>query len=241
MKIASFILVSSLSLSSIALRADDAKPAAAPANNAPAAAAPAAGAAKPADAGGVKRAGKTFTGEAKKIEDYLTGLFDQSRKTNAPGAEGKTARDAIGNALDWDRVAKDCLGPSQYKATSEKNRSEFRNLLRQVIEKTAYSRLAAFWKGGTTYVFKTIDVKGGDAHVTSEFNLGGDVATLDYYLEHKGSDWKIYDIAYENLRYSKNINEQLEAFLREKGFPNLLTQLRKRLDELNDAAKPEKG
>lgn len=213
-----------------AMCAEETKPTAP--TNAPAAA--------PADTA-VKKAGKTFTGEAKKIEDQLTTLFDHSRKTNVPGAEGKQAREAVGNALNWDRVAKDCLGAGRWKSTSEKNRNEFRGLLKDVVEKTAYSRLAAFWKGGTTYSFKTIDVKSNEAHVVSDFNVNGDIASLEYFLEKKGSDWKIFDIAFEGLRYSKNINEQVEAFLKEKGFPNLLTQLRKRLEELNDASKSEKG
>jgi ABC-type transporter MlaC component len=183
---------------------------------------------------------KEFTGEAKVLEKRMEELFDYSRKVNAAGAEGKEAKAKVEGSLDWERVAEDCLGHARWKKTSEKNRTEFRNLLRQVVIKTAYSRFDTFWKG-TTYQFQKIEVTGNDSHVVSSFIVGGDAFDLEYYLEHKGGNWLIYDIGFEGVRYSKNINEQLDAFLKDKGFPNLLTQLKKRLEELDEAQHSEKG
>jgi hypothetical protein len=47
----------------------------------------------------------------------------------------------------------------------------------------------------------------------------------------------ISDIAYEELKYSANIREQLDAFLKEKSFSDLLTKLRKRSEELDKPVK----
>jgi ABC-type transporter MlaC component len=60
---------------------------------------------------------------------------------------------------------------------------------------------------------------------------------LDYYLSKKGNQWLISDIAYEELKYSANIREQLDAFLKEKSFSDLLTKLRKRSEELDKPVK----
>ena len=45
---------------------------------------------------------------------------------------------------------------------------------------------------------------------------------------------RIYDIAYEDIQYSKNIREQIDAFLKESNFASLLDKLRKRRDELGE-------
>jgi ABC-type transporter MlaC component len=54
-------------------------------------------------------------------------------------------------------------------------------------------------------------------------------------LIKKEGAWKIYDIAFEDIHYSENIREQIQAFLSEnkaKGFANLLEKLRKKKSEL---------
>ncbi len=170
-----------------------------------------------------------FTGEALVIKEQLDALFDASQKVN--GATKADARKKIESALDWERVAKSCLGNAQWKKQSPASRNEFQALLKDVVVRTAYSRMDKFWDK-TTYTFEKIDIKGSDAHVVSKFNAAGDVLLLEYFLTKKGSNWLIYDISFEDNRYSTNINEQLVAFLREKPFSHLLTNLKKRRDDL---------
>lgn len=167
--------------------------------------------------------------EAKKRMEFL---FDVSKKVNsANAAEKNKARAEIDGALDWDKVAEDAMGSAEYKKQSPKNRADFKNLLKDVIVRTAYTRLDKFWEGAT-YAFGTIEAKGGKAHIPAKFTVGGEPFSLDYYLVNKGGKWLIYDLAFEGEKYSININEQISAFLREKSFPNLMEKLRKRRNEL---------
>ena len=182
---------------------------------------------------------KTFTGEAANIQKKMVELFDASRDVNGPKKE--IARKRIELALDWDKVAKACLGPTEWAKRSAKDRTDFTSLLKEVMVRTAYTRMDSFWDK-TTYRFETIDVKGNDAHVLSKFTASGEVVTLDYYLTKKGSDWLVYDISYEDNRYSSNINEQITAFLKEKPFGQLVTSLKKRRDDLvSGKVKKNKG
>lgn len=177
----------------------------------------------------------SFTGEAAKIKGQMEVLFDASRKVNAKGAEQKTARAKIEDAMDWEQIAKDCLGNKEWAKNSASNRNAYRDLLKDVVMRTAFTRLDTFWDGAT-YHFTKIDVKGGKAVATAEYTVKGDTLTLDYFIAKKGSTWSIYDIAFEDIRYSENIREQITAFLKEKGFPNLLAKLKKRRDELAEGA-----
>jgi phospholipid transport system substrate-binding protein len=181
--------------------------------------------------------GKTYTGEAFKIKTQLETLFDSSRKVNdSTPATRSAARQAIENAMEWDQIAKDCLGTKEWNKTPAASRNQYVTLLREVVVKTAYTRLDKFWDGAS-YQFTKIDVKGEKAQATAKYTVKGEHFSLDYYLVKKGANWEIYDVAFEDFRYSENIREQITAFLKDKGFPNLLDKLKKRKEELEDGSK----
>lgn len=227
----SLLLVSAVSFSAIA--GDEARD---PAKDAGKAAPSAAPAAKPATSGTaltpidkLDRTDKPYAGEAAVLRTTMNELFDASRRIN--GVEKVQAREKIETSLDWDRIARECIGAANWKKQSEKNRTDFRNLLKEVVVKTAYTRLDKFWDNAS-FKYEKIDVKGNEAHVTAKFTVNGDTFPLDYYLGKKGPRWFIHDIAFEDIRYSTNIFEQISAFLKEKPFSELLASLRKRRDEL---------
>lgn len=180
----------------------------------------------------------TFKGEQLVLKKKMEELFEASKKINSDKEKAK-ARTFIESSLDWDRVAQLCLGSAEWKKQSAKNRGDFKNLLKDVVIQTAYSRLDKFWEG-TTYQFQKIEVKGSNAEVLAQFTVNGEVFGLEYFFSKRGKAWAIYDIAYENERYSVNINEQIDGFLREKNFSVLLDKLRKRLQELNEQSKTKK-
>lgn len=185
---------------------------------------------------------KTFTGEALKVKNHLESLFTSSKEVNsADPAKKASARKQIQEAMDWERIAKDCLGNADWAKNAGKNRQEYQALLEDVIVKTAYTRLDTFWDGAT-YEFTKMDPKGNNFHATAVYTVKGDSFTLDYFLNKKNGKWLIYDVAFEDIRYSENIREQIRAFLKEKGFPNLLAKLKERRDKLDAEAKaPKKG
>lgn len=166
------------------------------------------------------------------LRNQMEELFQASKLVNEP-KEQKKARLAIEKAVDWDEIATLCLGKQAAKKNQGKNFSDFRNLLREVVSKTAFSRLDKFWQNGTTATIDKVELKKNTAHVAAKFKSKEDVFSLDYYLNKKGSQWLIYDIAYEDLKYSENIKEQVDVFLKEKSFSDLLGKLRKRAEELD--------
>lgn len=167
-----------------------------------------------------------------KLRNQMDELFQASKLVNDQSQQ-KKARSTIEKAIDWDGIAKLCLGKQAVKKYQGKNFSDFRNLLKEVVSKTAFSRLDKFWQNGTTAKIEKIEVEKNEAHIAAKFKSKEDTFSLDYYLSRKGSDWLIHDIAYEDLKYSENIKEQIDVFLREKSFKDLLGKLKKRRDELD--------
>ncbi|MBI1861498.1 MAG: ABC transporter substrate-binding protein [Deltaproteobacteria bacterium] len=171
-----------------------------------------------------------YTGEPERVRQQFLDLFESSKKVNAPDGK-KEARARIESALDWETVSLNCLGKKEWAKAGGKNRLEFQNTLKEVILRTAYGRLDKFWEGATPR-FEKIEIKGSDGHIACRFYFPTEVFSIDYYVLKKGDRWLIYDLAYEDIRYSVNIHDQLEAFLKEKKMSDLLEKLRKRRDEL---------
>lgn len=180
-------------------------------------------------------------GATKLITEQLEQLFKASKNVNAPGDEKAKARGMIESSMDWDKIAEMCLGPKQAKKNAGKNIKEFRNILKDVVINTAYSRLDKFWNENTNYKYDKFEFKGNTCKVPAKFMVKGEAFILEYFFSKKGNQWLIYDISYEDIRYSTNISEQLEAFLREKSFAELLDKLRKRRDELTEDNKTKKS
>jgi len=184
-----------------------------------------------------------FTGKPLEIKKKLENLFELSKNVNHADAKKRAeARAAIDGALDWDKISEDAIGAGEWKKLSGGQRSSFRELLKDVIVRTAYTRLDKFWEGGTTSTFDKIDMEAGNkAHVVAKFIVKNEPFLLDYYVHQKGAKWLVYDIAFEGERYSVNINEQISAFLNEKSFSVLMEKLKKRKAELiAEGDKPKK-
>ena len=172
------------------------------------------------------------SGPALELKTYLEELFDFSKKVNSEKAdELNQAREKIGSSLDWEKVAEGCVGAKTWKKQSSGNRESFKKLLKDVILRTAYTRLDKFWLGGTTYLWEKLDVQGDEATAISKFTVKKERFEVVYYL-HKTNTWFIQDIAYEGERYGENINQQISGFLKEHSFPDLLEKLKRRKQEL---------
>jgi ABC-type transporter MlaC component len=173
--------------------------------------------------------------EAQKLKDEMIDLFELSKKVAVPeAAERKKARERVERSLDWEKISRDCLGPKRWSAQSPKARQEFRDLLQEVVARTAFTRLDKFWNDTKSYGVEKVEVKGKVANVAAKYVVEQDDILLEYFLQKSGGKWLIYDIAYEDLKYSENISEQINAFMKDNNFNTLLDKLRKRRDELKD-------
>ncbi|MFM8270006.1 MAG: ABC transporter substrate-binding protein [Pseudomonadota bacterium] len=175
--------------------------------------------------------------EQDSLKLQMENLFEASKKVNAPETEKEKSRKEIESAIDWEGIARLCLGEQNAKKYKGKNFGDFKDLLKEVISKTAFSRMDKFWAGGTKAQIDKVEIQGPQAHVGAKFISNNETFSLDYYLTKKGNTWAIHDVAYEDMKYSVNIKEQLDAFLREKPFSELLVKLRKKREELDKPAK----
>lgn len=189
-----------------------------------------------ADTGSKKKkaAKPQFKGPAAVLEKHMQELFEHSKKVNKPKSAKNKARKKIETSVDWQKISRICLGNAQLKKQSRKDVKKFEDYLHEIISLTAFSKMDSFWKG-TTYKLESIDIKKQEALVAARFFVEDDDYELKYYLYKKGKSWLLYDLAYEDIRYSTNINEQIVFFLKDNTFADLLKKLEKRRAELKES------
>ena len=156
----------------------------------------------------------------------LAGLLKQG------GAENERKISAVfDEMLDYRALAERSLG-SEWAKRTDAERGEFTTVLEGLV-KSAYRKNLG----------KTVDY---DVAVNGESQIDGGtlvrtVAThrsnkreapisIDYGLHKVGNDWKIFDIVTEGSSLAKNYRNQFTRVIRKKGFAELLSRMRKKLN-----------
>jgi len=167
------------------------------------------------------------------LKKNLETLFGDSKNVNSSDKKLRmSSRTKIANLLDWDKVAVVALGEKRWKSQKSLNKSNFKNLLKEIILLTAYERLDKFWADIKSYEITSIKITKNNAHVLSKFITKDNTYLLEYDMFRKSSKWYLDDIIFEGMKYSEIINEQIDEFLKENTFFELLNRLKKRKTEL---------
>ena len=166
------------------------------------------------------------------VKQTIEGLIAASKQIMDTSDEGQANRRKIEAALNWNAISEKCLGRDLWE---KKKATPFPTLLREVVTKTAFSRIAKLWKEVRKFEIKSVTLTGTHAIVKARF-VAKQTFAITYYFGKKDGHWLIDDIAYDDLLYSENISEQINGFLKSHSFSQLLAKMKKRLHELDSEA-----
>ena len=166
------------------------------------------------------------------VKQTIESLIAASKQILDTSDEGQANRKKIEAALNWNAISEKCLGRDLWE---KKKATPFPTLLREVVTKTAFSRIAKLWKEVKKFEIKSVTLAGTHAVVKARF-VAKQTFAITYYFGKKDGHWLIDDIAYDDLLYSENISEQINGFLKSHSFSQLLAKMKKRLPELDSEA-----
>ena len=151
-----------------------------------------------------------------------------------PVAKGRDAKilGIFDELLDYDALARESLG-RHWDGLDDKQRSEFSSVLRQLVQR-AYER----------NIKKTVDYRisyrgqtAADAAVlvktvaVSEKNARQQPVSIDYLMRKVAGRWKVQDIVTEGSSMVRSYRRQFSRVIAKKGFDELLTRMRRKLDK----------
>lgn len=146
-------------------------------------------------------------------------------------AEMKTV---VNDLLDYRELAKQALGKHWQKRT-EKDREEFVNILRELIEHNYVKQLKTNLgyhieyrptkiTGDTALVFTVIQVK-KNGRTTA--------LSIDYKMRKGNQGWKVYDVITDEVSLVNNYRSQFNRIINRESYEALVKKMRRKLEEIS--------
>ena len=172
---------------------------------------------------GLARAGEP-TDQLSATVNKLTGMLAAAPgMALANGALPDRMAEVIYERFDFAAMAKLSLG-KYWDRLSEDERREFEEVFSTYLLRVYKSALSSY--NGEKISYER-EVQNGDLAQVDTKIIGKDKPILvDYKLHRLGPDWKIYDIAIEQVSVTKNFHSQFNRVISESSFKNLIQRMK---------------
>jgi len=148
-------------------------------------------------------------------------------------ADAKEARraelsKAILPRFDFEEMAKRSLG-AEWRRRTPTEQKEFVRLFTALLKDSYVDSIESY--RGENVVYRRESRDGDYADVgTKMIDKRGQEFAIDYRLNLKGSEWKVYDVIIENISIVNNYRSQFERILSRSSFVELLRRIRDKVD-----------
>jgi phospholipid transport system substrate-binding protein len=174
----------------------------------------------------------------RKLEEYDTSPnISAAQKTK----NRKLKRDILNGAFDLRELSRQALD-KHWNNISAAERSSFVALMTSLLEtKAIFSKEQSKTKGKSY----RISYKGDQyfdnkrrAKTLTEIYIPKENVRIDivYQLKNDGSKWKVFDIVVDNASLVENYRYQFNNIITKHGYPELVSRMRKKLNEINTSS-----
>lgn len=167
----------------------------------------------------------------KSRQDDLVALFELPKSA----AREQKISAIMDQVFDYADLAKRSLG-DDWPARSDAEKQEFERLLEQLV-KQSYRKHLDKTTGWALTFNPSSNVDGGvrvPTVATHKTDKRKDPVSIDYLLHETKGKWRVYDIVIEGSSLVGNYNSQFRKIIRKKGFGELVSRMKRRLDKGTD-------
>jgi len=165
------------------------------------------------------------------VKDKQGELGNLLKKPKAAATDAKIET-IFDQMLDYDSLAKESLG-DQWAQLSDADRTEFRNVLKQLVRNAYRKNLRKTLnygieyhgeeKANTGYLVRTIA-----RHRT---NPREEPVSIDYLVHKVDGRWRVQDIVTEGSSLVGNYKSQFRRVIKKNGFAELMRRMKKKLEK----------
>lgn len=162
-----------------------------------------------------------------------------NNKTLQPQERHTQIRQAVLQRFGFEEMAQRSMA-QHWRTLTPQQRQEFVQLFTDLLERSYITRIEGYKAGSQEVRYPKEDNTGDQAVVHTEITSERDLAaTVDYYLQHKDGDWKVYDIVIEGVSLVNNYRTQFNTIILKDSYAGLVKQMRTKLAQ--EQALPDKG
>jgi phospholipid transport system substrate-binding protein len=140
-------------------------------------------------------------------------------------------REAIENQFDFSEMSRTALG-YHWRNLGPDDRRQFTQLFTAFIEDAYLSKIQDYSGQQVRFNGQTPLGQGYMQINTDIIQPGKAPIAVNYLLLQKGDTWKIYDVTVDAISIIANYRNQFNRVINEKGFPQLMADLRAKQQEL---------
>jgi phospholipid transport system substrate-binding protein len=145
-------------------------------------------------------------------------------------------RDLLDPRFDFTQMSRSALG-YHWKGLSPDQRASFTTVFKNFIESAYLSKIGDY-AGQRVDFIKQSPLGDGFAQVfTNIVQTGKDPIPVNYLLEQKDGEWKVYDVTVDNISIIANYRNQFNRVINENGFDKLLADLKAKQQQLGVSAR----
>lgn len=162
------------------------------------------------------------------VKTKQTALFDLLKR-GGPDSDKKVSA-LFDEMLDYPGLAESSLG-TEWAARSDAEKSQFSDLLKQLVRKSYERNLKKTINFNIEYVSETPG-SGGVAVKTkavSRANARDEPVEIVYKLSEKGGVWRVQDIVTEGVSLVTSYRSQFTKVIKKDGFPALVQKMKDKL------------
>ncbi|MGH7843315.1 MAG: MlaC/ttg2D family ABC transporter substrate-binding protein [Candidatus Binataceae bacterium] len=157
-------------------------------------------------------------------------------KTTPQATRAQQLRDLIAPVFDFTEMSRSALG-FHWRSLSPAQRADFTQTFTGFIE-AAYGSKIGDYRGQQVEFIKQTSLGDGYAQVFSRIIQPGGRAPVpvNYLVERKDGQWKIYDVTVDDISIIANYRTQFNRVINDKGFDKLLADLKAKQQQLSQAS-----
>jgi phospholipid transport system substrate-binding protein len=155
------------------------------------------------------------------VNQVLGILNDPTLKETAKAQERRQhLKEIISSRFDFSEMAKRSLGPHWQKRTPEEQK-EFVQLFTGLLEQAYLDNIQSYNGEKVRFVNERQDQDLAEIS-TKIINNKGEEAALNYRLRNTNGDWKVFDVAIEDISLVNNYRAQFNRVLARSSYAELL-------------------
>jgi phospholipid transport system substrate-binding protein len=144
--------------------------------------------------------------------------------------------DIVSGHFDFADMARSSLGDNWQKL-SPAQQQQFVPLFTSFMEDAYLNKIDSYSGQPVTFPGPA-SIEGDTAEVRSVVQPSGSnnhPIRIDYRLKQEGGDWKVYDVAVNDISITANYRNQFNRMINQRGFDGLMSALREKEQELRQS------
>jgi phospholipid transport system substrate-binding protein len=167
------------------------------------------------------------------VQQFVSQALDVMADKQAPVAQKQQQlRQLIEPRFDFREMSKQSLGP-HWRGLSPEQQATFTQTFKAFIE-NAYLDKIGNYRGQKVNFLKQSSLGEGYQQVfTSIVQQGAQPIPVNYLMEQKDGQWKVYDVTVDNISIIANYRNQFNRIMNEQGYDKLIASLKSKEQQLS--------